>query len=190
MSMMDEKARLEYAALMSQVRDAERMTFSSWLAAGIASAALLAWGTSAHSPGFMVPVVLVAAAGYLAMARARERAMMLAGYLEAHHESESEQAAYFTRAARLQATSGGGNPRDWHATTYFNVIAVAAAVFAWMSSESANHGELWAGVVTGCALAFASYSVSETARMQHVDAAAMWRRADGRLEEVSRRMAR
>jgi hypothetical protein len=186
MPMMDDKNHIEYAALMNEARDAERMTFVSWMSAGIAAAALLAWGIGSRQPGFMLPVVAVAAAGFLAMLRWRERAALVTGYIETYHESEHGSPSFFTRLNRLYATQGGGAARDWHIATFFNVIVVAAAVFAWMESANTSHGELWAGVVTGCGLAFASYSLSETARTQHMDAGALWRRSEGRLTEVKR----
>lgn len=189
MMTLDDKARMEYAALMDHAREAERMTFISWWTAGIAASALLAWGIGSRQPGFMVPVVLVAAAGFLAMSRWREQAALIAGYLETQHESPDETPSFHTRLGRLQGTLGGRAARDWHVTTFFNVIVVTAAVAAWMTASSADHGELWAGVVTGCALAFASYAVSETARMQQVDAASLWRRADGQIQEVRRSAA-
>jgi len=183
---MEDKAHLEYAALMNEARDAERMAFVSWLAAGIAAATLLAWGIGARHPGFMLPVVAIAAAGFLAMMRWRERLALVTGYIETYHESDDISPCFHTRLGRLRATNGAGSSREWHATTFFNVLAVAAAVYAWMASKNAEHGELWAGIVTGCALAFASYSLSETARAQNQDAAQPWRRAEGRLSEVKR----
>ena len=183
---MEDKAHLEYSALMDQARDAERMAFVSWLSAGIASAALLAWGIGSRQPGFMLPVVAIAAAGFLAMMRWRERLGLVTGYIETYHESDDISPSFHTRLGRFNATNGTGHARDWHATTFFNVVVVAAAVFAWMASKNAEHGELWAGIVTGCALAFASYSVSETSRAQNLDTAQLWRRAEGRLSEVKR----
>ncbi len=185
--MNDEKSRIEYAALLAQAREAERMTTLCWLAPGVVAAMLLAWGIANHSPGFMVPVVLTAAAGYLAMSRWREHAASVAGYLETYHESETDQPAYFHRLGRLSATLGNRGSRDWHVITLFNVVSVVAAVVSWLSSKTSEHGELWAGVVTACALALASYSVSDTARALQNDAAAQWRRADSGLREVRRR---
>ena len=183
---MEDKAHLEYAGLMNEARDAQRMAFVSWLSAGIAAAVLLAWGIGSRQPGFMLPVVAIAAAGFLAMMRWRERLALVTGYVETYHELDDASPAFFTRLARLHATNGTGASRDWHAATFFNVVVVAAAVFSWMVSKNAEHGELWAGIVTGCALAFASYSLSETARTQNLDAAQLWRRAEGRLNEVKR----
>ena len=189
MAMLDDKARMEYSALMDQARDAERMTFVSWWTSGIAASALLAWGIGSRQPASMVPVVLVAAAGFLAMSRWREQAALIAGYLEAHHENPHEAPFYHGRLARLQGTLGGRTAREWHVTTFYNVIVVTAAVTAWMAAGGTDRGELWAGVVTGCALAFVSYAVSETARTQQVDSAALWRRAEGQLREVRRETA-
>lgn len=189
MSTNDEKSRIEYGALLGQAQDAERLVYLSWILPGLAASALLAWGIGSHQPGFMVSVVLTAAVGFLGVSRWREQAAAIAGYLETYHESEGENPSYFNRLGRLKATLGNTASRDWHVTTFFNVIAVTAAVVAWMSSSSADHGELWAGVVTGCALAFASFSVSETVRAQQTDPAAQWRRADGGLREVTRHAA-
>jgi hypothetical protein len=183
---MEDKAQLEYTALMNEARDAERMASVSWLSAGIAAAALLAWGFGSRQPGFMLPVVAIAAAGFLAMMRWRERLALVTGYIETYHESDDVSPCFHTRLGRFHATNGTGPSRDWHATTFFNVLVVSAAVFAWMASKNAEHGELWAGIVTGCGLAFASYSLSETARAQNLDAAQLWRRAEGRLSEVRR----
>jgi hypothetical protein len=190
MATMEEKTRLEYAALMGKAQDAERMAFSSWMATGIAAMVLLAWGMGSRQPGSMVPVVMVAAAGFLAMIRSREQASSIAGYIEAHYESEDENPSYYTLLGRMRGTVGHGNSRDWHATAFFNAIGVVAAVFAWMWASNGDRGELWAGVVTGCMLAFGSYSLSETGRMQQADPAADWRRAEGGLHEVKRRGAR
>lgn len=186
--MHDERSRIEYAALLHQARDAERIMVLSWLAPGVMATTLLAWGIGNHSPGFMVSVVLTAAAGFLAMSHWRERAALIAGYLEIYHESESDNPSYFNRLGRLKATLGHSSGREWHVTTYFNAISAVATVFAWVSSSSGNRGEMWAGFVTACALAFASYSFSETARAQNTDPAAQWRRADSGLREVKRRI--
>jgi hypothetical protein len=163
------------------------MTTLCWLVPGVTAAVLLAWGVASHAPGFMLPVVLTAAAGYLAMTRWREQAASIAGYLETYHEDENDNPSYFHRLGRLQATLADDGGRDWHVITFFNVISVMAAAVAWLSSHSADHGELWAGVVTACALVFASYSVSDTARAQQTDPGAQWRRADSGLREVKRR---
>src|SRR5688572_20553372 len=102
MSSTEEMARLEYAALMSRAQDAERMSFLCWMVAGIAAAVLLTWGIGSRQPSFMLPVVLVSAWGFLAKGRWREQGMLVAGYLEAHHESEDRAPAYFTRLGRMQ----------------------------------------------------------------------------------------
>jgi len=185
MLMTDDKARIEYEALLRLARDTERMTFLAWLIPGVTASALLAWGIGTRHPGFMVAVVLTCAIGLLATSRWRERAGSIAGYVETYYESEGENPSYYNRRARLEATLGSGG-REWHVVTFFNGVAVAASVFAWMSSSNADHGELWAGVVTGCTLALASYSVSETTRALQSDPSAAWRRADGGLREVKR----
>jgi hypothetical protein len=183
--MHDERSRIEYAAQLHQARDAERMMVISWLLPGVMAATLLAWGIGSHAPGFMVSVVLTAAGGFLAMTHWRERVALIAGYLEIYHEAEADNPSFFHRLARLRATLGHTGGREWHVTTFFNALSAAAAVVAWMFS-SADHGELWAGIVTACALGFASYSFSETARAQQIDPAAPWRRADSGLREVRR----
>ena|SRR5688572_9195433 len=186
MMTLDEKSRMEYAALMNQARDAERMAVSSWMAAAIAAAFLLAWGIGSKQPGALLPAVLAAAAGFLATARWREQAMLLAGYIEAHHETPEGSPAFHTRMGRLQGTLGAGQARDWHVTALLNAIACTAGVAAWMAASNAENGELWAGLVTGCTLALASYSFSETARMQQIDGVALWRRSEGQIQEVRR----
>jgi hypothetical protein len=140
----DERSRIEYAALLHQARDAERMMVFSWLAPGVMATTLLAWGIGNQSPGFMVSVVLTAAAGFLAMTHWRERAALIAGYLEIYHENESDNPSYFNRLGRLKATLGHSSGREWHVTTYFNAISAVATVFAWISSSSGNRGEMWA----------------------------------------------
>jgi hypothetical protein len=186
--MHDERSRIEYAALLHQARDADRLMVFSWLAPGVVATTLLAWGISSHSPGFMVSVVLTAAAGFLAMAYWRERAATIAGYLETYHESESDNPSFFNRLGRLKATLGNSGSRDWQVTTFFNAVSATAAIVAWIFSKSGERGEMWAGIVTACALGFASYSFSETSRSQQTDAAAQWRRADSGLREVKRRL--
>lgn len=186
--MHDERSRIEYAALLHQARDAERLMVFSWLAPGVLATTLLAWGIGNHTPGFMVSVVLTAAAGFLAMSHWRERAATVAGYLEIYHESETDNPSYFHRYGRLKATLGNSGSREWHVTTYFNALCAAATVVAWVFSSSGDHGELWAGIVTALAVGFASYSFSETSRAQQTDTAAQWRRADSGLREVKRRL--
>jgi hypothetical protein len=183
----EEMARLEYAALMSRAQDAERMSFLCWMVAGVAAAALLAWGIGARQPSLMLPVVLVSAWGLLAMSRWREQGMLITGYLEAHHEAEGRAPAYFTRLGRLQGMAWDGAGREWNATVLLNAACVVAAVVAWTTASVGKHGELWAGVVTGGTLALMFWSVSEAARLQRTDAASLWRRADDGLHEVKRR---
>lgn len=189
MTGLEDKEQIEYAALLDRARDAERMTFASWIATGIAAAGLLAWGIASGEPGFMVSVVMTAAAGFMAVSRWREQAASLAGYIEAFHESDAGGPAYHARLARLQNSAGPPVGRDWHATVFFNVIGAAAVVFAWLAAGSATYGELWAGVVTACALVFASFSVSENGRALQVDHAAQWRRSQEGPQEVKRRWA-
>src|SRR6185369_9699313 len=135
MLMTDDKARIEYEALLRLARDTERMTFLAWLIPGVTASALLAWGIGTRHPGFMVAVVLTCAIGLLATSRWRERAGSIAGYVETYYESEGENPSYYNRRARLEATLGSGG-REWHVVTFFNGVAVAASVFAWMSCRT------------------------------------------------------
>jgi hypothetical protein len=183
----EENARLEYTALMSRARDAERMSFLSWMAGAVAGAMLLASGMASRQSGFMLPVVLVAAWGLVAMSRCREQAMLLAGYLEMHHESEDHTPAFYTRLGRMQGVGREGSGREWHPVIFLNALAVVATGFAWTVTKVGARGELWAGIVTGSTLALLSWSVSETSRIQQTDWASHWERAEGGLHEVKRR---
>src|SRR5262245_55663836 len=182
----EEKSRIEYAALHERAREAERMAQLSWIVPGLVATALLAYGIGDHSPGFLVSVVLTAAVGFLSTCRWREQAASVMGYIEAYHESEGDNPSFFGRLGRLSATQPQRASHEWHVTTFLNLVSVTAAIVAWTAAASSPHGELWAGVVTACALGFASYSVSETVRLHQNDPAAPWRRAESGLREVKR----
>ena len=56
--------------------------------------------------------------------------------------------------------------------------------FAWIFASATPKGELYAGIATGCAMAFLVHSISETTRLRQSDAAAFWRQVGmGAVEE-------
>jgi len=184
MASFDENQRIEYAALMNRGRDAERTSHLCWIASGIAATVLLSWGIDAKSPGMMIPVVLAIAYGYYTMVHGRQQTRLVAGYIKEFVERDGGS-QWFTRLGHLEIVPNF-NPSmsDWLSTALANAVVVIAVVLAWLFAGSASRGELFAGIVTGCAVAFAIHSVSETGRIRQSDPAAFWRQVSmGPTEE-------
>jgi len=179
MTTREDRERMEYSALTNRATQAERLSQIGWIASGLAAAALIGWGVIGRSSGLMLPAVLMVAWGI----RAREEAGLIAAYLEEFHEVSGSGLQWFTQLGRLQSITGRP-PADWVAVALANLTAALAIVFAWIFSSAGSRGELLAGLVTGCGLAFAFYSISETARVQRADRGAQWRQTRKDLEEV------
>ncbi len=176
MPSIDEIERTEYSALMSRGRDAERTTHFCWIASGIAATMLLSWGIAAKNPGLMLPVVFAVAYGFYTMAHGRQQTRLIAGYVKEFFESRDAGLQWFTRLGHLEIVPGfSPSMSDWLATALANSIVLVAVVFAWVYAGGVARGELFAGIVTGCGVAFAFHSISETARLRQSNPAAFWR---------------
>ncbi len=188
MASFDENERMEYSALMSRGRDAERTTQICWVASGIGAAVLLSWGIAAKSSGLMLPVIFSVAYGFYAMSRGRQQVRLIAGYIKEFFESRGAGPQWFTRLGHLEVVPGFNPSSDWLATALANSVNLAAIVFAWLFAASASRGELMAGIVTGVGLAFAFHSVSETARLHQTNPAAFWRQVNAGPSGETRQM--
>ncbi|HEY3217248.1 MAG TPA: hypothetical protein VGK93_12230 [Candidatus Eisenbacteria bacterium] len=185
MTTHEDSERVEYAALASRVREAERLSQYGWLSSGLAAAALIAWGVIGRSAALMLPAILAVAWGFQVATRAREEAGLIAAYLEEFHEGPGSGLQWFSQRSRLPSSAGRG-AGDWAAVALANLSVGLAVAFAWVFSSVTSRGELMAGLATGCGLAFAFYSVSETARELRSDRGALWRQTRQGLQEVGR----
>ena len=184
MASFDENDRMEYSALMNRGRDAERTTQVCWVASGIGAAVLLSWGIAAKSPGLMLPVVFAVAYGFYTMIHGRQQVRLIAGYVKEFFEVPGSGPQWFTRLGHLEVVPGFNPSSDWLATCLGNAVVLVAVVFAWLNASVTPRGELLAGIVTGCAVAFAFHSVSETSRLRQTNPAAFWRQVSmGPVEE-------
>ena len=186
MTSLEENERMEYSALMSRGRDAERTSQTCWIASGIGAAVLLSWGIAAKSPGLMLPVVLSVAYGFYTMIHGRQQVRLIAGYVKEFLESRGSGLQWFTRLGHLEVVPGFNPSSDWLSTSLANVVNLAAMVFAWLFAAGVARGELMAGIVTGVGLAFGFHSVSETARLHQTNPAAFWRQVNAGPSEESR----
>jgi hypothetical protein len=184
MASFDENERMEYVALMSRGRDAERTSQICWTASAVSAAILLSWAIASRSPGLMLPVVFAAAFGFYAMIHGRQQVRLIAGYIKEFFETQGAGPQWFTRLGHLEVVPGFNPSSDWLTTCLANAMVVAAIVFAWLFAAGGAHGELLAGIVTGCGIAFAFHSISETARLRQSNPAAFWRQVSvGPIEE-------
>jgi hypothetical protein len=185
MTTHEESERVEYAALASRIREAERLSQTGWLASGLAAATLIAWGVIGRNAALMLPAILAVAWGFQVATRAREEAGWIAAYLEEFHESPGSGLQWFSQRGRVASNAGRG-AGDWAAVALANLSVGLAVAFAWVLSSATSRGELMAGLATGCGLAFGFYSVSETARELRSDRGALWRQTRQGLPEVGR----
>ncbi len=185
MASIEENERIEYSALMSRGRDAERTTNFCWVASGVAAAVLLSWGIAGHSPGLMLPVIFAVAYGFYTMVHGRQQIRLIAGYVKEFFESREGGPQWFTRLGHLEIVPGfSPSTSDWLMTSLANAVILVAIVFAWLFAAATPRGELYAGIVTGCGVAFMFHSVSETARLRQTSPAAFWRQVSmGPVEE-------
>jgi hypothetical protein len=169
----------EYQALMTRGRDAERTSVMCWTASGIAAAILLSWGIEARSASLMLPVIFAAAFGYYATIHSRQQVRLIAGYVKEFLESRSGGPQWFTRLGHLEIVPGFSTSSDWVSTILVNVVVAVAVICAWIFAAGADRGDLMAGIVTGCGVAFSFHSVSETARLRQTNPAMFWRQVNG-----------
>jgi len=180
MPTLDENARMEYTALMSRGRDAERTAQMCWTAGGISSAVLLSWAIAAKSPGLMIPVVVANAVGFYATLRSRQQVRLIAGYVREFYESRGGL-QWFSRIHRLHDLPSFTPVGDWLVVSLTNAILLVAVMLAWVYAPAAARGDLMAGIVTGVAVAFGFHSVSETLRVTKADTTKMWRQVSDEL---------
>ncbi len=185
MASMNENERMEYSVLMSRGRDAERTSHFCWIASGIAATMLLSWAIAAKSPGLMLPVIFAVAYGFYTTVHGRQQTRLIGGYVKEFFEGNDSGPLWFTRLGRLEIVPGfSASTTDWLSTALANAIVVTAVIFAWLFAGAAPRGELYAGIVTGCGMAFLFHSISETTRLRQSDAAAFWRQVGmGPVEE-------
>lgn len=164
----------EYQALMARGRDAERSSMICWTGAGLVAAILLSWGIAARNSGLMLPVIVAAAFGYYATIHSRQQVRLIAGYLKEFVEAEPNGPRWFTRLGHLEVVPGFNPSSDWVATVLVNATVALAVVFAWLFAASTVRGELMAGIVTGCGVAFSFHSNAETTRLRQTNPAAFW----------------
>jgi len=192
MAAMTENERMEYSVLMSRGRDAERTCHFCWIASGIAATMLLSWAIAARNAGLMLPVIFAVAYGFYTMVHGRSQTRLIGGYVKEFFEgndSSNSGPLWFTRLGRLEMVPGfSASNADWLMTAMANVVIVTSVIFAWVFASAMPKGELYAGIATGCAMAFLVHSISETTRMRQSDAAAFWRQVGmGAVEERSSR---
>ena len=186
MARLDEDERMEYSALMSRGRDAERTSQVSWTASGLTAAVLLSWAIGAKSPGLMLPVVFAVACGFYARLWGRQGALLTAGYVEEFMETDGSGARWFSRLRQLRGIPGFSLAGDWLTAFIANAVVLVAAVLAWVYAAPAAHGELMAGIVTGCGIAFGFHSITETSRLARTDFGAQWRQVNPEPRGVPR----
>jgi hypothetical protein len=175
MASMNENERMEYSVLMSRGRDAERTSRFCWMAAGIAATMFLSWGMAAKNPALMLPVIFAMAFGFYTMVHSRHQTRLIGGYLKEFCECDGGP-QWFTRLGHLEIVPGfSASSSDWLSTMLANAVVVAAVAFAWMYSSPMPKGELFAGIVTGCGIAFMFHSFTETTKLRQSDAAGFWR---------------
>jgi len=181
--------QLEYTALMTRSRDAEMTAQICCTAAGIGAAVLLSWGIAAKSASLMLPVVFAAAYGYYATIHSRQQTRLIAGYIKEFMEAPSHGPQWFTRLSHLEVVPGFNPSSDWVSTILVNATVALAVIFAWIYAPTTVRGELMAGIMTGCAVAFSFHSISETARMRQSNPAGFWhqvRQGPGEERKISR----
>jgi hypothetical protein len=183
MSNFNESELHEYDALMSRGRDAERTATLGWTASGLVAAALLTWAIAGKHPIQMLPVVLAVAYGFQGMMRARQQVRLIAGYVAQFHE-ERGQCMWFTRLSRLSDMPGFNVAGDWMTVGLANAVTLIAGVLAWTFAQGRTDGNVWATVATGCAVAFAYFSVTSTYRLHQTDYARFWQQSDANMAEV------
>ena len=169
MASMNENERVEYSVLMSRGRDAERTSHFCWIASGIA----------AKSSALMLPVIFAVAYGFYTMVHGRSQTRLIGGYVKEFFEgndSGNSGPLWFTRLGRLEMVPGfNASNADWLSTAMANIVVATSVIFAWIFASATPKGELYAGIATGCAMAFLVHSISETTRLRQSDAAAFWR---------------
>lgn len=174
----------EYQALMQRGRDAERTSVMCWVAAGLVAAVLLSWGIEARSSSLMVPVIFAVAFGYYAAIHSRQQVRLIAGYVKEFLEGNTNGPQWFTRLGHLEVVPGFSTSSDWVTTILVNVVVGVAVICAWIFAAGAERGDLMAGIVTGCGVAFCFHSISETARLRQTNPAMFWRQVNsGPVEE-------
>lgn len=167
--------QIEYEAIMSRGRDAERTSLVCWTASGLAAAVLLSWGVAAKTSSLMLPVVFAAAYGFYAALHSRQQIRLIAGYVKEFVESRGHGPQWFTRLGHLEVVPGFNPSGDWVATALANALSITAIVFSWLYASTSARGDLMAGVTTGLGLIFIFHSVTETGRLRQTNAAALWR---------------
>ncbi len=183
----EEDERAEYAVLMSRARDAERTALLSYVASGLVAAMLLSWAIGGRNAALMLPVLVAVAFGFTAVLRARQSVKLIAGYAEEVMERAGSRPQWFTHLRKLSSTPGFNPNSDWVAASLANTVNLIAVVLSWLYADAKSHGELMAAIVTGCALAFGIYSLSETSRVSRTDFAALWRMVGAEPREEGRR---
>jgi hypothetical protein len=180
---LNESERMEYAALMSRGRDAERTAQLCWIASGVGSAVLLSWAIAARSAALMLPSMFAAAYGFYAMLHGRQQVRLIAGYVREFFEAKEQGPQWFTRLGNLEVVPGFNPSSDWLAVCLSNSVGIAAVVFSWSFAAGGPRGDLTAGIVTGIGIAFGVHSVSEMARLRQTNPAAFWHQVNGRARE-------
>jgi hypothetical protein len=183
MAALDECERMEYTALMSRGRDAERTAQTCWIASGIGASVLLSWAIAARNPGLMLPVVFATAFGFYAQIHARQQVRLIAGYVREFFETRAQSPQWFTRLGHLEIVPGFNPSSDWLATCLANAVVVMAVVFGWFFAAGTPRGDMMAGIVTGCGIAFGFHSVSETSRLRQTNPTAFWRQVGSNAHE-------
>src|SRR5262249_42854972 len=111
---------------------------------------------------------------------------LIGGYLEEYYESRGGSLQWFTQVARISTLPGYQPASEWVAVALGNATVTLAVVFAWIHASSNARGDLMAGIVTGCGVAFTYYSLSETGRARGTDYAAFWNQPRDELREARR----
>lgn len=157
----------EYAALMDQIRDAERTSWFCWTGAGVVSAVLLSSAIASHSPGLLLPVQACAALGFYATLQSRQKVRRIEQYVSETYEKDGGT-QWFTR--RTQTANVG----EWQTLALANALAVVSVVFSWVFASGAAHGELLAGLTTMAGVGFSVHSIVEHMRSETERQSASW----------------
>jgi hypothetical protein len=174
----------EYVALMSRARSVEHVSHVGWVVAAVAATVLMSWAIGARSAGLMVPVVFAVALGFHSLVRGSEQERLIAGYVEEFLENRDGGPEWFSRLGQLRVVPGFSLANAWIVAGLASAVVAVAIILSWVFAGASERGQLMAGIVTGCGLAFALYAVVETSRLRQTDFAAFWRQVGGGPREV------
>lgn len=183
----NDATHVEYVALMNRSRSIERTGQLAWVICAATATVLMSWAIQSASPGLMIPAVFAVAIGFYVSLHGRQQANLIAGYVEEFIESRSNGGPqWHTRLGHLQVVPVVHPVNDWLLAGLSNLATLTTVVLAWLFANGAERGELMAGLVTACSVAFALHSIVETVRLQQTNYASVWRQVGNGPREVRR----